>query len=136
MEIGVNIGGISKVVMNNVPPHPANYLQRAGSSSQSRAISYTICKNPHDLQVFKQPLWAYNTAIQIPHVSFNSQRLIQRHLNAQLLAIFLIKEIGETDINRPKLDLKWFYLKQDDQSDSICDTFEKWLMGKAVKNYQ
>ncbi len=140
MEMGVDIGGISTVVMNNVPPHPANYLQRtgrAGRGSQSRAISYTICKNnPHDQQVFKQPLWAYNTAIQAPHVSFNSQRLIQRHINAQLLAIFLIKEIGETDIDRPKLDLKWFYLKQDGQSDSICDTFEKWLVGKAVKDYQ
>lgn len=38
MEIGVNIGGISTVVMNNFPPHPANYLQRAGSGSQSRTI--------------------------------------------------------------------------------------------------
>ncbi|WP_180160481.1 DEAD/DEAH box helicase [Acinetobacter sp. YH12054] len=140
MEMGVDIGGISTVVMNNVPPHPANYLQRtgrAGRGSQSRAISYTICKNnPHDQQVFKQPLWAYTTAIQAPHVNFNSQRLIQRHINAQLLAIFLIKEIGDTDIDRPKLDLKWFYLKQDGQSDSICDTFEKWLVGKAVKDYQ
>lgn len=52
------------------------------------------------------------------------------------LPYFLIKEIGETDIDRPKLDLKCFYLKQDGQSDSICDTFEKWLLGKAVKNYQ
>ncbi|HDJ7842726.1 TPA: DUF1998 domain-containing protein, partial [Acinetobacter baumannii] len=140
MEMGVDIGGISTVVMNNVPPHPANYLQRtgrAGRGNQSRAISYTICKNnPHDQQVFKQPLWAYTTAIQAPHVSFNSQRLIQRHINAQLLAIFLIKEVGDTDIDRPSLDLKWFYIKQDGQSDSICDTFEKWLVGKVIQDYQ
>lgn len=140
MEMGVDIGGISTVVMNNVPPHPANYLQRtgrAGRGSQSRAISYTICKNnPHDQQVFKQPLWAYTTAIQAPHVSFNSQRLIQRHINAQLLATFLIKEVGDTNIDRPSLDLKWFYIKQDGQSDSICDTFEKWLVGKAIQDYQ
>lgn len=140
MEMGVDIGGISTVVMNNVPPHPANYLQRtgrAGRGNQSRAISYTICKNnPHDQQVFNQSLWAYTTAIQAPHVSFNSQRLIQRHINAQLLATFLIKEVGDTDIDRPKLDLKWFYLKQDGQTDSICDTFEKWLMGKASQQYQ
>ncbi|TCM67538.1 uncharacterized protein DUF1998 [Acinetobacter calcoaceticus] len=140
MEMGVDIGGISIVVMNNVPPHPANYLQRtgrAGRGSQSRAISYTICKNnPHDQQVFNQPLWAYSTAIQAPYVSFNSQRLIQRHVNAQLLATFLIEEVGDTDIDRPKLDLKWFYLKKEGQVDSICDIFEKWLMGKAAQQYQ
>lgn len=42
MEMGVDIGGVSAVVMNNVPPHPANYLQRAGRAgrrSEARAIA-------------------------------------------------------------------------------------------------
>jgi DEAD/DEAH box helicase domain-containing protein len=30
MEMGVDIGGISAVIMNNVPPSPANYMQRTG----------------------------------------------------------------------------------------------------------
>src|SRR5699024_3783994 len=28
MEMGIDIGGIRMVGMNNLPPHPANYLQR------------------------------------------------------------------------------------------------------------
>ena len=34
MEMGVDIGGINMVAMNNVPPHPANYLQRAGRAGR------------------------------------------------------------------------------------------------------
>ena len=46
MEMGVDIGGISAVVMNNVPPHPANYLQRAGLAGvASREPSPTRCVN-------------------------------------------------------------------------------------------
>lgn len=46
MEMGVNIGGISEVVMNNVPPKPANYLQRAsraGRRAESKALAVTFC---------------------------------------------------------------------------------------------
>ena len=34
MEMGVDIGGISVVANNNVPPHPSNYLQRAGRAGR------------------------------------------------------------------------------------------------------
>lgn len=46
MEMGVDIGGISEVVMNNVPPKSANYLQRAGRAgrrNESKALALTFC---------------------------------------------------------------------------------------------
>lgn len=37
MEMGIDIGGIAMVAMNNVPPHPANYLQRPGEQGGAKS---------------------------------------------------------------------------------------------------
>ena len=137
MEMGVDIGGISAVVMTNVPPHPANYLQRAGRagrSSESRALGYTICKNnPHDQFVFNNPKWPFITAIPSPNVNFTSSKLVQRHVNAYLLGKFLHENVGTTQKEKLFLNLQWFYLTEL-ECKPIYERFRDWLIGEAFQN--
>lgn len=112
MEMGVDIGGINTVAMNNVPPHPANYLQRAGRAgrrSESRSIALTVCKNnPHDQHVFKHTTWPFETRIATPSISLSSPLLVQRHVNSLLLSKFLRLQDRQGKLD--KLTLDWWML--------------------------
>lgn len=132
MEMGVDIGGISAVVMNNVPPHPANYLQRAGRAgrrSEARAVAYTLCKaDPHNNRAFKNPKWPFETAIPAPVITLSSGPLVQRHVNSFLLAKFLRSETDTDD--RLKLNVHWFFGGSPAMSDRFCE----WLDEIAVRD--
>ncbi len=113
MEMGIDIGGISIVGMNNVPPHPANYLQRSGRSGrrgETRALTFTMCKdNPHEMAVYASSSWAFDTPLPVPSVSLNSPVIMQRHVNALLLTAFLKERQQKDDKDLSKLTCETFF---------------------------
>ncbi|MDO9597458.1 MAG: DEAD/DEAH box helicase [Azoarcus sp.] len=116
MEMGVDIGGISVVAMNNVPPHPANYLQRAGRAgrrAETRSVALSLCKNnPHDQNVLRDTLWPFKAQIPAPVVLLSSPIIIQRHINSMLLGEFMRREISSQG-SADKLNLEWWMLPKD-----------------------
>ena len=126
MEMGVDIGGISCVAMNNAPPSPANYLQRAGRAGRRKetaAVSFTLCQSiPHGEAVFANPAWPFRTPITLPQVSLQSRRIIQRHINALTLTRFLFQHAA----NLTSLKAGWFFLTSSEEAPSPASDMETW----------
>ncbi|UPK38215.1 hypothetical protein IVB18_13705 [Bradyrhizobium sp. 186] len=94
MEIGVDIGSVSHVMMTNVPPSIANYRQRvgrAGRRGQDWSLAFTFCKDrPLDRDVFRDPIGFLHRSVVAPKVALDSRVIVQRHVNALLFSRFVL----------------------------------------------
>lgn len=93
MEMGVDLKGISAVVMNTVPPKPANYLQRAGRAGrrgESKALALTFCSpSPIGMSAWRNPLWPMEHQTETPFIKLESRQIVQRHVNSFFFAKFV-----------------------------------------------
>lgn len=90
MEMGVDIGSVEAVLNTNVPPSIANYRQRvgrAGRRGQGFSSSLTFARDtPLDREAFRQPSDYLRRGLRAPRVKLDSEPIVQRHVNARLLA--------------------------------------------------
>lgn len=134
MEMGVDIGSLTMVAMNNAPPSTANYLQRAGRAGrrgESTSVVFTFCKaTPHGERIFANPKWPFDTPIPVPKVALESAPIVSRHINAFLLSTYLNSKFSKE--NLPKLKAGKFFTSDTDTA--LYERFIYWLSQEAVDN--
>ena len=86
LEMGVDIGDLSSVLMCSVPPNQASYLQRMGRAGRrdGNALSTTLADgaSPHDLYFYEETMEMLAGAVEPPGVFLKAAEVLRRQLFA------------------------------------------------------
>ncbi|BBX50352.1 DEAD/DEAH box helicase [Mycolicibacterium poriferae] len=91
-ELGVDVGDLQSVVLRNMPPKTANYVQRAGragrrASSAALVVTYAN-RSAHDLAKYQEPNSMIAGQMRIPWVPVDNPRIARRHAHSIALAAY------------------------------------------------
>lgn len=123
-EMGVDVGDVQSVFLRNVPPSPANYVQRAGRAGRRADVAALVVsfaqRRSHDLYYFSRPEGLVEGQITPPRIFLGNPAIVRRHMHSVALAAFL----RENDEAHTVQD---FFEPGPDGTEACSQRFIAWL---------
>lgn len=101
LEMGIDIGDLSSVLLCSVPPAQANYQQRIGRAGRrdGNALTLTVANGDnHDLYFYADPLEMVAGDVRTPGVFLQATAVLERQLIAFSMDRWAASGIGEDAI--------------------------------------
>lgn len=101
LEMGIDIGDLSTVVLCDMPPAQAQFLQRSGRAGRKDGNALTIIvanAKPHDLYFYADPMDMIAGEVNPPKIFLNASAVLERQFAAYCMDSWVKKGIAEEAI--------------------------------------
>ncbi|TDT44568.1 DEAD/DEAH box helicase domain-containing protein [Halospina denitrificans] len=101
LEMGIDVGDLSSVLLCSVPPAQANYLQRVGRGGRRDGNSFVLTVangRPHDLVFYADPSRMLDAPVEPPAVFLKARHVLRRQLLAYTMDCWTLNANGDNQI--------------------------------------
>ncbi|MBO6236568.1 MAG: hypothetical protein J6N22_07590, partial [Schwartzia sp.] len=85
LEMGIDIGDLSSVILCSMPPGQSQFLQRVGRAGRTDGNSLVLAvanTRPHDLYFYTEPLDMMQGQVATPHIFLKASAVLERQFMA------------------------------------------------------
>ncbi len=101
LEMGIDIGDLSSVILCNMPPAQAQFLQRIGRAGRKDGNALTLVvanARPHDLYFYADPMEMIVGNVEPPKIFLNASAVLERQFVAYCMDSWVSQGAKEEDI--------------------------------------
>ena len=101
LEMGIDIGDLSTVVLCSVPPAQANYVQRIGRAGRTdgNAMTITVASSKaHDLYFYQEPMDMITGQVDPPGIFLDASAVLERQFVAFCFDNWVRTGVSETAV--------------------------------------